>query len=121
MVAQPDDWDPVEFEALLALDEDALAARIGRAIPTVDFAPGDVQRAAAHGRAWLATRRRELRARVCADGAVQALMTPGTAHSRITECAAVADALAVFVHGMPIATIAVFLVREGLTTLCGPP
>lgn len=107
------------LEAYLGMDEEALLAELGGMLlgSGPGFGPADIDRALRFAGDWLDRQMEEFRRLLCGD--VRLRLEHGGGLDKLTDAAAVADALQALL-GKPTAYIvAVILLRRGLQRLCG--
>jgi hypothetical protein len=102
---------------LLETDLDELYSALGKEVAGPGMTRG-TRNLRKLGREWLKAKREQLSAAVCHDPKVRALCEDGKKGGRIILVAAVTDLVASLVVGVSPVTVAVLLVREGLTSLC---
>jgi len=117
-----DQNDFENFKALNGLSEDALLFNFGLSLESLDFgagraARGDVIRRARH---WLSEQKPLLAQRICSDPRVVALRSKETS-DEYDLFVVICDIIGSMHGGLPVATIAMLLLRMGLNALCGKP
>jgi hypothetical protein len=103
-----------EIRAKLLLPDDDLLAEIGQSLGKGATFTDAIKR----GRQVLENLKHELRTKVCSNSKVVACYK-GSKKDNVQMVAAIIDAIAGALHGIPPATIAILLYRTGLTTYCG--
>lgn len=99
------------FSILLARDRDDLLTELGQV--GFEITPRD---ALARGTAVYETMRSSLRTAICGNEGIRDLARDGNRAPEIA--AALHDLLATLTHGVPAATLAVLLVKDGLSNFC---
>jgi hypothetical protein len=112
--------DPNDLDQLLSASHEDLLARLGADVSQLGIRPpsnADLIRA---GRRWLTNQRAFLKHAVCRSEQIQRLAASADQHERrVGLVTAIADLLTASLTGLPVITIAVLLVHEGVETLCG--
>jgi hypothetical protein len=103
-----------EIRAKLLLSDDDLLAEVGQSLGKGATFTDAIKR----GRHVLENLKRELRDKVCSNSKV-ILCYKGAKEDGVQAVAAIIDAIAGALHGIPPATIAILLYRTGLTKYCG--
>ena len=103
-----------EINAKLALSDDDLLAEVGQSLGKGATFTDALKR----GRHVFENLKRELKGTVCSNGRVIACYK-GSKEDTVQAIAAIIDAIAGALHGIPPATIAILLYRTGLTKYCG--
>ncbi|GGN43903.1 hypothetical protein FHR83_008040 [Actinoplanes campanulatus] len=108
-----------DIERLLLVDEDDLLAQIGRDIAGASARSEPRAHLIKMARDWLSINSVQFRDAICANPAVRAAMklSPGR-ERQLASVVAVSDVLASVLIGIPVVTIAVLLVRNGIDGLC---
>jgi hypothetical protein len=109
-----------QLQLLLGLNDDDLYTQLGQELlgEGIAFGPENRESRQRFAKAWLQAKWDEMRAHLCGDGTVVALLE-GAAGDRLTEAAVVADSLVYFLAGHPGATTAaVIIARRGIVGLC---
>ena len=99
------------FSVLLARDRDDLLTELGQV--GFEITPRD---ALARGAAVYETMRSSLRTAICGDEGIRDVARDGNRTLEIA--AALHDLLVPLTHGAPAATLAVLLVKDGLSSFC---
>jgi hypothetical protein len=117
------DDDAVKLEELLASDDDALAAELGRLLVGVGvgFGPAEFGRFRRIAQEWLDEHADELRDRVCDNSIIQAITTDDLG-TKLTELSVIADALVAITQDRPSAlVVTVIVARRGFRRFCYGP
>lgn len=103
-----------EIKAKLLLSDDDLLAEVGQSLGKGATFTDALKR----GRQVFENLKRELKEKVCFNRKVIACYK-GSKEDSVQAIAAIIDAIAGALHGIPPATIAILLYRTGLTKYCG--
>lgn len=110
--------EETQIKQLMAKDSAELYAELGRSILGRPAFPVPIKELIRAGKAWLKLRREEIKQIVCSDEVHQ--VVNGKEHKSELELAVlIANMIAVKLTAIPAGTLAVILVREGLTSFCG--
>ena len=114
--------DLENFKALNGLSEDVLLFNFGLSLESHDFGAGRAARGDIIRRAqvWLSEQKPLLAQRVCSDSRVEALRSKETS-DEYDLFVVICDIIGSMHGGIPVATIAMLLLRMGLNALCGKP
>lgn len=107
-----------EIERQLALDEDELSAELAFADPASEGELYSFASARARGQQILEQLSGVLRSRICDDWRYCERRSTEGFRDDATLAVAVADVILGVVGALPVGTIAVLLVKRGLSTLC---
>lgn len=103
-----------DIKAKLLLSDEDLLAEVGGSLGKGATFTDAIKR----GRQVFENLKRELREKVCSNRKVIACYK-GAKEDSVQAVAAIIDAIAGALHGIPPATIAILLYRSGLTKYCG--
>jgi hypothetical protein len=103
-----------DIKAKLLLSDEDLFAEVGQSLGKGATFTDAIKR----GRQVFENLKRELKERVCSNSKVIACYK-GSKEDSVQAVAAIIDAIAGALHGIPPATIAILLYRTGLTKYCG--
>jgi hypothetical protein len=103
-----------DIEAKLLLSDEDLFAEVGQSLGKGATFTDAIKR----GRQVFENLKRELRKKVCSNSKVISCFK-GSKEDSVQVVAAIIDAIAGALHGIPPATIAILLYRTGLTKYCG--
>ncbi len=103
-----------DIKAKLLLSDEDLFAEVGASLGKGATFTDAIKR----GRQVFENLKRELREKVCSNSKVIACYK-GSKEDSVQAVAAIIDAIAGALHGIPPATIAILLYRSGLTKYCG--
>jgi hypothetical protein len=103
-----------EIRAKLLLSDDDLLAEVGQSLGKGATFTDAITR----GRQVFENLKRELRETICSNSKV-IMCYKGAKEDSVQAVAAIIDAIAGLLHGIPPATIAILLYRAGLTKYCG--
>ena len=116
MQMQPD------IDALMALDEEALLAQLGKELAPPGFgsSPRTPVRNRLTGKQWMVDNRIKLAKLICSSTQYDSTLPVSNSTMRRAELVAViADIISSQFIGIPVFIVSVLLVKEGLHTLCG--
>lgn len=109
------------IEQLLYFEKEVLYQIVGQSViensnlGAIDESPEKLQ---SLGENWFKSNREKLANALCGTYVVKTYLESDRVSNRILIVAAVADLIAPFVTVVPIITVAVLIIREGLESLC---
>lgn len=111
--------DSRTFELLLAATDDELLAELGASLAPRSAFPKPRKALIELAVGWLAANSSRLAEAICRTERIRDLASQDPqAHERAVLAAAVSDVLLHECSGLPVATIAVLVVRQGLHAMC---
>lgn len=115
-----DVYDTAEYGKLSAVPDDELMLQLGEAVGGTDLDAGRPTRGELIRRAeqWMLTERAAFAQRICGDPRI-ADFRSGKKSDKFELFLVICDCLTGLHGGVPVATVAVLLLRLGINTLCG--